>query len=59
MASAKTDFRASMRSLSPEVRDKAIDIANALICLGVDERVATQLAVLKAREWAWQYRPAA
>jgi uncharacterized protein YdaT len=55
----KGNLPASMRSLSPEVRDKAIAIANALQELGVDERVATQLAVFKAREWGWQYRPAA
>lgn len=59
MTWTKSNFPAPMRSLAPEVRDKAVGIANALVELGVDERVAAQLAVFKAREWAWQYRAAA
>jgi len=59
MTWTKSSLPPSMSSLSPEVRDKAIGIANALVELGVDERVAAQFAVLKAREWAWQYRAAA
>ena len=45
-------FPASMRHLSPEVREKAIDIANALLEEGYEEGKAIRIAIAKAKEWA-------
>jgi uncharacterized protein YdaT len=47
-----------MRNLSPEVRRKAIEIANALLAEGYDDGKAIRIAIAKAKEWAenreWQ-----
>jgi len=45
-------YPASMRSLPPRVRRKAIEIANALLEEGYDEGKAIRIAIAKAREWA-------
>ncbi len=42
----------SMRNLPPEVRSKAIEIANALLKEGYDEGKAIRIAIAKAKEWA-------
>lgn len=45
-------FPASMRHLSPLARDKAIDIANALLAQGMEEGQAIRIAIARARQWA-------
>ena len=45
-------FPASMRNLPPLVREKAIDIANALLDEGMEEGMAIRIAIAKAKEWA-------
>ena len=45
-------FPASMRNLPPLVREKAIDIANALLDEGLEEGMAIRIAIAKAKEWA-------
>jgi len=45
-------FPASMKHLSPLVREKAIEIANALLEDGMDEGKAIRIAIAKAKEWA-------
>ena len=42
----------SMRHLEPRVRDKAIEIANALLDEGMEEGRAIRIAIAKARQWA-------
>ncbi|WP_081057681.1 hypothetical protein [Burkholderia diffusa] len=42
----------SMRSLSPPVRGKAIDIANALLRQGRTEGSAIRIAIAQAKRWA-------
>lgn len=42
----------SMRNLPPEVRLKAIEIANALLEQGYDEGKAIRIAIAKAKKWA-------
>jgi uncharacterized protein YdaT len=41
-----------MRTLPPDVRSKAIAIANALLEEGYDEGKAIRIAIAKAKEWA-------
>lgn len=48
----QTCFPTPMGDLSPLVREQAIDIANALLEEGVEERQAIPLAIAKAKEWA-------
>ncbi len=45
-------YPASMRHLDPIVRDKAIEIANALLAEGMDEGRAIRIAIAKAKDWA-------
>jgi uncharacterized protein YdaT len=45
-------YPASMRRLDPQVRAKAVEIANALLEEGYDEGRAIRIAIAKAREWA-------
>ena len=45
-------FPSSMKRLSPLVREKAIEIANALLDEGMDEGKAIRIAIAKAKEWA-------
>ena len=42
----------SMKHLPDDVREKAIDIANALLDEGMDEGKAIRIAIAKAKEWA-------
>jgi uncharacterized protein YdaT len=46
------DFPASMRHLAPLARDKAIEIANALLAEGTEEGKAIRIAIAKAKTWA-------
>jgi uncharacterized protein YdaT len=41
-----------MEHLSAPVREKAIEIANALLAEGMDEGRAIRIAIAKAKEWA-------
>jgi uncharacterized protein YdaT len=45
-------YPVSMRRLPTLVRDKAIEIANALLAEGMDEGKAIRIAIAKAKEWA-------
>lgn len=42
----------SMRNLPPNVRRKAVEIANALLLERMDEAKAIRIATAKARAWA-------
>jgi len=42
----------SMKHLPPLLRDKAIEIANALLEEGMDEGKAIRIAIAKAKQWA-------
>jgi uncharacterized protein YdaT len=41
-----------MAHLPEPVREKAIEIANALLAEGMDEGKAIRIAIAKAKEWA-------
>jgi len=41
-----------MRQLSPTVREKAIEIANALLAEQMEEGMAIRVAISKAKQWA-------
>jgi uncharacterized protein YdaT len=43
-------FPTSMKHLPPVVREKAIEIANALLDEGMDEGKAIRIAIAKAKE---------
>ena len=45
-------FPTSMRHLPPPLREKAIEIANALLEGGMEEGKAIRIAIAKAKEWA-------
>jgi len=47
----ETYYPRSMRNLPPEVRQKAIEIANALLEEGYDEGKAIRIAIAKAKQW--------
>jgi len=49
-------YLASMKHLDSEVREKAIEIANALLEQGYDEGKAIRIAIAKAKEWAERRR---
>jgi uncharacterized protein YdaT len=40
-----------MAQLAPAVRDKAIEIANALLAEGHDEGFAIRVGIARARDW--------
>ncbi len=46
------DYPQSMKNLKPTVRDKAVDIANALLKDGMEEGRAIRIATSQAEEWA-------
>lgn len=49
----KNDYPASMKNLPDEVREKAIDIANALLEeREMDEGIAIATAISRAKDWA-------
>jgi uncharacterized protein YdaT len=45
-------FPTSMKHLPPVTRDKAIEIANAVLEEGMEEGKAIRIAIAKAKEWA-------
>ncbi len=45
-------FPRSMENLSPVVRAKAVEIANALLAQGYDEGKAIRIAIAQAKRWA-------
>ena len=45
-------FPPAMAQLAPAVRDKAIEIANALLAEGHDEGFAIRVGIARAREWS-------
>ena len=45
-------YPASMKNLPSPVRDKAVEIANALLAEGHPEGQAIRIAIARAREWA-------
>jgi hypothetical protein len=45
-------YPASMKRLAPSVRQKAIEIANALLEQGYDEGKAIRVAIAQAKRWA-------
>jgi uncharacterized protein YdaT len=49
-------YPVSMKHLDPEVRSKAIEIANALLEEGMDEGRAIRIAIAKAKQWAEHHR---
>jgi uncharacterized protein YdaT len=46
------DYPVSLKNLTPEVRNKAIEIANALLQEGNEEGRAIAIATARAEEWA-------
>lgn len=48
----KEDYPDSLKNFMAPVRNKAIDIANALLADGADESKAIAIATAKAEEWA-------
>jgi len=46
------DYPDSMKNLPVEVRNKAIEIANALLEEGYEEGRSIAIAISQAREWA-------
>jgi uncharacterized protein YdaT len=45
-------YPASMKNLPPQVRAKAIEIANALLEAGRPEGQAIRIGIARARQWA-------
>ena len=45
-------FPQSMRNLPPQVREKAIEIANALLAQGYDEGKCIRIGIAQAKRWA-------
>lgn len=48
----KKDYPESMKNLSETVRNKAIEIANALLDEGYDEDRAIPIGISQAEKWA-------
>ncbi|GGJ27614.1 DUF2188 domain-containing protein [Deinococcus roseus] len=46
------DYPQSLKNFNPEVREKAVEIANALLQEGHSEGSAIAIATEKAEEWA-------
>ena len=46
----------AMMHLAPEVRNKAIEIANALLAEGYPEGRAIAIAIAQAKQWATRHR---
>lgn len=47
----KNDYPPSMKNLEPRVRNKAVEIANALLEEGYEEGRAIAIGTAKAEEW--------
>jgi hypothetical protein len=43
----------AMQRLAPEIRSKAIEIANAMLEEGRDEGQTIRMAIAAAKKWAW------
>jgi uncharacterized protein YdaT len=52
MPYTKKEYPVSLKNFMAPVRNKAIDIANALLIDGADESRAIAIATDKAEEWA-------
>ena len=48
-------YPTSMRHLAPAVREKAIEIANALLAEGMEEGKAIRIAIARAKQWATRH----
>ena len=48
---SEEEYPVSMKNLTPEVRSKAIDIANALLAEGYAEGRAIAIGTAQAEEW--------
>ncbi len=48
----RSRYPPSMQHLRRPVRDKAIEIANALLEEGMDEGKAIRIAIARAKQWA-------
>lgn len=48
---SKDNYPPSMKNLKPRVREKAVDIANALLEEDYEEGQAIAIATAKAQEW--------
>ncbi|HVW69093.1 MAG TPA: hypothetical protein VHB68_08955 [Steroidobacteraceae bacterium] len=48
----ESHFPRSMVNLPPDVRTKAIEIANALLAEGYEEGRAIRIAIAQAKRWA-------
>lgn len=48
---SKQDYPPSMKNLDPRVREKAVEIANALLKDGYEEGRAIAIGTAKAEEW--------
>jgi len=46
------NYPVSLRHLSSEVRDKAVEIANALLAKGYDDGMAIRIGIAQAKRWA-------
>jgi uncharacterized protein YdaT len=51
-------YPASMKNLDPAVREKAIEIANALLEEGHPEGRAIRIGIARAHAWARRHEPA-
>jgi len=49
-------YPTSMKNLPPLVREKAMEIANALLSEGMEEGKAIRVAIAKAKQWARAHR---
>lgn len=49
-------YPVAMRHLPPDVRDKAVAMANAMLADGMDEGRAIRIAIAQARRWAVRHR---
>jgi uncharacterized protein YdaT len=47
----------SMRHLPTDVRNKAVEMANALLREGKEESQAIRIATARAKDWAHRVRP--
>ncbi|HEX8011074.1 MAG TPA: hypothetical protein VF814_09085 [Casimicrobiaceae bacterium] len=54
---SSTYYPNSMKHLPPLTREKAIEIANALLAEGMDEGMAIGVAIAKAKEWVRHHYP--
>jgi uncharacterized protein YdaT len=48
-------YPTAMKHLEPDTRDKAIEIANALLAQGYDEGKAIRIAISQAQRWTLRH----